>query len=46
VHFCAAWDQSSFDPDYPSEPLSTFEPLVRRIFARAPHDPRYLSSDA
>ena len=46
VHFCAAWDQSSFDPDYPSEPLSTFEPLVRRIFARPPHDPRYLSSDA
>jgi predicted HD phosphohydrolase len=46
VHFCAAWDQSSFDPDYPSEPLSTFEPLVRRIFARAPHDPRYLSSGA
>ena len=44
VHFCAAWDQCSFDPDYPSEPLARFEPLVRRIFARAPHDPRYLSA--
>ena len=43
VHFCAAWDQCSFDPDYPSEPLTTFEPLVRRIFARAPHDPRYIA---
>jgi len=41
VHFCAAWDQCSFDPDYPHEHLEYFEPLVRRIFARAPHDPRY-----
>jgi len=41
VHFCAAWDQSSFDPDYRHERLEFFEPLVRRIFARAPHDPRY-----
>ncbi|MBV8784936.1 MAG: HD domain-containing protein [Gammaproteobacteria bacterium] len=45
VHFCAAWDQSSFDPDYPSEPLAHFEPLLRRIFARAPHDPRYLAGE-
>jgi predicted HD phosphohydrolase len=44
VHFCAAWDQSSFDPDYHSEPLATFEPMVRRIFARTPHDPRYLAT--
>jgi predicted HD phosphohydrolase len=44
VHFCAAWDQCSFDPDYPAEPLATFEPLVRRIFARPPHDPRYQSA--
>jgi len=43
-HFCAAWDQCSFDPDYRSEPLAAFEPLVRRIFARTPHDPRYTSS--
>jgi len=44
VHFCAAWDQSSFDPDYRSEALATFEPMVRRIFARSPHDPRYLAA--
>ena len=44
VHFCAAWDQSSFDPGYASEPLATFEPMVRRIFARAPHDPRYTAA--
>jgi predicted HD phosphohydrolase len=43
-HFCAAWDQCSFDPGYASEPLSAFEPLVRRIFSRTPHDPRYTSS--
>jgi predicted HD phosphohydrolase len=42
VHFCAAWDQCSFDPDYRSETLEFFEPLLRRIFARPPHDPRYL----
>jgi len=44
VHFCAAWDQCSFDPDYPTEPLATFEPVLRRIFTRAPHDPRYFSA--
>ena len=43
VHFCAAWDQCSFDPDYRTESLEFFEPMLRRIFARAPHDPRYLS---
>ena len=44
VHFCAAWDQCSFDPDYPSEPLERFEPMLRRIFARQPHDPCYLAA--
>jgi predicted HD phosphohydrolase len=43
AHFCAQWDQCSFDPDYRSEPLGFFEPLVRRIFGRTPHDPRYIS---
>ena len=46
AHFCAAWDQSSFDPDYPTEPLEFFEPMLRRIFARPPHDPRYLLAPA
>ena len=43
AHFCAQWDQCSFDPDFRSEPLGFFEPLVRRIFGRTPHDPRYIS---
>jgi predicted HD phosphohydrolase len=32
--FCEKYDQSAFDPDYASEPLSFFEPMVRRVFAR------------
>ncbi|HMK86833.1 MAG TPA: HD domain-containing protein [Steroidobacteraceae bacterium] len=40
--FCAKWDQSSFDPRYPWEPLSAFEPLVERIFTRKAWDPRYV----
>jgi predicted HD phosphohydrolase len=31
VDFCANYDQNSFDPDYDSEPLSFFEPMVRRV---------------
>ncbi len=40
VDFCAEFDQVSFDPDYPSEPLSFFEPMVRRVLAepRRDHD--------
>ncbi|MGB7287627.1 MAG: HD domain-containing protein [Salaquimonas sp.] len=37
--FCERWDQSSFDPDYISEPLDTFEPMVREVFARKAYDP-------
>jgi predicted HD phosphohydrolase len=40
--FCERWDQASFDPAYPTRPLGHFEPLVRRIFSRAAHDPRYI----
>jgi len=29
------------DPDYPTQPLERFEPLVRAIFGRPAHDPRY-----
>jgi predicted HD phosphohydrolase len=46
VQFCATWDQCSFDPDYPSESLEFFAPLVRRMFARTPHDPRYQTAPA
>jgi len=34
--FADEWDQTSFDPDYPTEPLSHFEPKVRAVFA-TPH---------
>ncbi len=34
AHFCAAWDQVAFDPDYDTLPLSFFEPMVREVFAR------------
>lgn len=38
VRFCEKYDQESFDPNYPSLPLSFFEPMVRRVFGQ----PRYL----
>jgi predicted HD phosphohydrolase len=42
IDFCANWDQCSFDPDYPSEPLAAFESRLREIFSRPAHDPRYV----
>ena len=33
--FCAKYDQVAFDPDYRSEPLEHFEPLVRARLASA-----------
>ena len=32
--FADEWDQTSFDPDYPTKPLSHFEPMVREVFGR------------
>lgn len=37
--FCERWDQSSFDPDYKSEPLEFFEPMVHEVFNRTTYDP-------
>ncbi len=34
AEFCEKYDQAAFDPDYDSEPLSFFEPMVRRVMAR------------
>ncbi|SDL91296.1 HD domain-containing protein [Maricaulis salignorans] len=31
--FCETYDQAAFDPDYVSEPLEFFEPMVRRVMA-------------
>ncbi|WP_438976321.1 HD domain-containing protein [Roseicyclus sp.] len=42
AEFCERWDQSSFDPDYPTEPLSRFEPMLREVFGRKAHDPAVL----
>ena len=39
ARFCEDWDQASFDPDYPTQPLEHFEPLTRRMFSREPFDP-------
>ncbi len=39
VDFCERWDQSSFDPNYPSKPLSFFAPMVDEAFARHAYDP-------
>jgi predicted HD phosphohydrolase len=38
VDFCERWDQASFDPEFKSDPLESFEPLVRKVFARKPYD--------
>lgn len=37
--FCATWDQSSFDPAYPTMQVEEFAPLVREVFARKAYDP-------
>ncbi|UAW97361.1 HD domain-containing protein [Halopseudomonas nanhaiensis] len=34
AEFCAKYDAPAFDPDYKSEPLEFFEPMMRRVFAR------------
>ncbi|MDH5421252.1 MAG: HD domain-containing protein [Acidimicrobiia bacterium] len=34
VRFCAEYDQASFDPSYDSDPLESFEHLLRSTFAR------------
>lgn len=44
--FCENWDQSSFDPDYPTLPLEIFAPLVREVFSRKAYDPVVLRRGA
>jgi predicted HD phosphohydrolase len=34
AEFCETYDQAAFDPAYKSEPLATFEPMLRRVMAR------------
>ena len=33
--FTDEWDQTSFDPEYDTLPLSFFEPMIDRVFARS-----------
>jgi predicted HD phosphohydrolase len=35
ARFADEWDQTSFDPDYPTKPLPHFAPAVTAVFARA-----------
>ena len=44
--FCSDWDQLSFDPDYPTLPLSHFKDRVRAIFSRPAFDPEILHATA
>jgi predicted HD phosphohydrolase len=44
VDFCERWDQSSFDPDFRSEPLSFFVPMIREVFARKAYDSAVIQS--
>ena len=39
VDFCERWDQSAFDPDYSTESLEHFQPLLREVFSRTAFDP-------
>ena len=34
AEFCAKYDQAAFDPDYVTEPLDFFEPMLRRVMAK------------
>ena len=34
VEFTSKYDEVSFEADYPNEPLSTFEPMVRRVLTK------------
>ena len=37
VDFCEKWDQTSFDPDYPTLPLEYSEPMVRKVLTAPKH---------
>ena len=33
-HFCDAWDQASFDPNYDTAPIEAFMPMLHRLFEK------------
>ena len=44
AQFCHLYDQSSFDPEYESLPLETFEPMVRKLMEK-PRASIYMKKD-
>lgn len=44
VDFCERWDQSSFDPDYPTDTLESFADDLCQVFARKAWDPAVLQA--
>ena len=44
--FCEVYDQAAFDPSYPTQPLSHFEPMLREVFSRKPFDSAVLKEQA
>jgi predicted HD phosphohydrolase len=45
-HFCACYDQAAFDPNYPTQTLEYFEPLLRAVFSRKAFDPAVIQAAA
>jgi predicted HD phosphohydrolase len=43
--FCDDWDQQAFDPDYPTRPLSHFEPMLREVFSRPAFAPEIVGTE-
>ena len=43
AQFCHLYDQAAFDPDYESESLEFFEPMVERVFSK-PVNSMYLKA--
>ena len=44
IDFCHNYDQNCFDPDYDSEPLEFFEPILRRVIAHpSVEDPEHIA---
>jgi predicted HD phosphohydrolase len=46
AEFCELWDQSSFDPDFPTLTVEFFAPMVREVFARKAYDPAHVRPGA
>ena len=40
--FCERWDQSLFDPDFSTENLKFFEPMVREVFGSNAYRPEII----